>query len=704
MVYAILCLYHLLPLGIGRVGKTETKRKGKVLIWMNWLRKLLSCGLALAIFLGSASGLSALPDIGVTASAASVREPYFENYRDGTYSNPSRFTNQLPYKVYYPAGYDPEEADYNPALPEIPVVLFLHGHGAQLNEEHSNIGAQLGTAFPWIYQMADPTDDKDRMFYENYPCVVVAPQCVGYEYAGPYNQWVAAPFQPGEYDIAQTPETVYLAMAAELTDQIASQPNVDERRQYVTGLSMGGYGTWDIIARHPGQFAAAIPLCGGADARTAEWLEDVSIWAFHGTADTMIYPTGTEAMADYLSRNSRRFKCTLMEGRNHYIWDDACRFVDASGQNPIAWMFEQESSRYGDKSALKEAYTEAVNLQVIAPDENAVYTFYQTAADAREVLEDPRATQIEIDNALTSLRIGMLLLNPAGNREGWFVDMMHTFYYVDNKPVVGWREIDGARYYFAPTSGVMVQGEWYIDGKPYYFDPATGQMQTGLRRINGSLYYLTDFEPRRGWFEENGSWYFASSNDRLATGWTTLGRQYFFDRETGKMKTGWIQYDYKGYGVVWFYLGTDGAMRTGWYQVGSKWYYSDKYGVMMTGWQKINGKWYLFAGSGAMKTGWQKVGGKWYYFGSDGAMRTGWTKVGKKWYLLSGSGVMRTGWAKVSGKWYYLESTGAMRTGWVKAGGKWYFCDGSGRMLASTSKRLGKKTYRFGASGVCLNP
>ena len=180
-------------------------------------------------------------------------------------------------------------------------------------------------------------------------------------------------------------------------------------------------------------------------------------------------------------------------------------------------------------------------------------------------------------------------------------------------------------------------------------------------------------------------------------GWQLENGKLYLYRE-GRMLTGW-QLD-RG---KWYYLDPkSGVMQTGWQYVGSKWYYMNDVGIMQTGWYKVGSKWYFSESSGAMATGWKKLG-KWYYFGSDGAMRSGWYKVGAKWYFSESSGAMATGWKKL-GEWYYLGSDGAMKTGWIKDRGKWYFMDGSGKMLSSVSRKLGRTTYQFNASGVCLNP
>ncbi|MDF2567704.1 MAG: choline-binding protein, partial [Oscillospiraceae bacterium] len=121
-------------------------------------------------------------------------------------------------------------------------------------------------------------------------------------------------------------------------------------------------------------------------------------------------------------------------------------------------------------------------------------------------------------------------------------------------------------------------------------------------------------------------------------------------------------------------------------------------------WIKQSGKWYYYASDVLQKNKWIKSSNKWYYVDSSGVMATGWKKISGKWYYLNSDGSMITGWKKLSGKWYYLNSDGSMITGWKKLSGKWYYFDGSGKMFASTTKKIGGKTYKFSNSGICLNP
>ena len=100
---------------------------------------------------------------------------------------------------------------------------------------------------------------------------------------------------------------------------------------------MGGYGTWEILARNPELFAAAIPICGGGILSSAESLKDVAIWAFHGEADTTVPPSGTKDMITALKgAGSTKAKATYFPGVGHSCWNNVFA-VDGV----VDWLYEQ---------------------------------------------------------------------------------------------------------------------------------------------------------------------------------------------------------------------------------------------------------------------------------------------------------------------------------------------------------------------------
>jgi len=115
-----------------------------------------------------------------------------------------------------------------------------------------------------------------------------------------------------------------------------AQP-VDLDRIYVTGLSMGGYGSWDLAIRTPEKFAAVVPICGGGDESQAARLLGVPIWAWHGDADPAVPVERSRRMIAAIRQAGGNPKYTELAGVGHDSWNPAYR--DPHG--PIPWLFEQ---------------------------------------------------------------------------------------------------------------------------------------------------------------------------------------------------------------------------------------------------------------------------------------------------------------------------------------------------------------------------
>ena len=147
---------------------------------------------------------------------------------------------------------------------------------------------------------------------------------------------------------------------------------------------------------------------------------------------------------------------------------------------------------------------------------------------------------------------------------------------------------------------------------------------------------------------------------------------------------------------------------TGWIYVESGKYYYEN-GEMAKGFKWIGAKRYYFSKkTGKMLTGWRELGGKKYYFNkTTGAATVNGKKIDGKYYLFSTKGVMqKSGWKDDSkGNTYYLKKSGVAYTKkWSKKSGKWYYFGSNGKMVKGTSLKIGKKTYKFKANGVCKNP
>ena len=161
--------------------------------------------------------------------------------------------------------------------------------------------------------------------------IIVAPQCP----AG--NQWVDTPWANGSYDTSRVKISNELRAVMEIMDEVEDEFSTDYDRYYVMGLSMGGFGTWDLLMRYPDYFAAGVPICGGADPSMAEELVDVPIWTFHGSADPTVPVSGTREMAEALeAAGSTVYTYEEIAGAGHGIWGTV-----ASRKDVVEWLFEQ---------------------------------------------------------------------------------------------------------------------------------------------------------------------------------------------------------------------------------------------------------------------------------------------------------------------------------------------------------------------------
>ena len=181
----------------------------------------------------------------------------------------------MPYRLYVPKD-----------VPgPYPLVLYLH-HAGQTGIDNLK---QIRND-----QAPDKTDWGVGVFLLNqakHPCIVLAPQ-VPEQKAWAYMSW-GEPKSPRPAEMNE-----YMRMAFEIVDGLLAAYPIDRSRIYVTGASMGGFGTFEAVSRRPHFFAAAVPICGGHDEACAPLLVDTPVWAFHGDHDEMISVQRTRNMID----------------------------------------------------------------------------------------------------------------------------------------------------------------------------------------------------------------------------------------------------------------------------------------------------------------------------------------------------------------------------------------------------------------------
>ncbi|MCX7720031.1 MAG: prolyl oligopeptidase family serine peptidase [Dictyoglomus thermophilum] len=224
----------------------------------------------------------------------------------------------IPYRFYVPKNVDKNK--------KYPLVVFLHGAGERGNDNFLHIAWYRGAV-----TFAEPGQQAEH------PCFVLAPQCP----AG--SSWTELltggnPFKP----------TRNLIAVANLIKKILKEENIDPDRVYVTGLSMGGFGTFAILIEYPELFAAAIPICGGGDVNRLERIKDIPLWIFHAEDDNVVLVEFSRAVVRRLVEIGGKVKYT------EFLWGE----MERQGYHPhaswipvydneevIDWLFQQKKSK-----------------------------------------------------------------------------------------------------------------------------------------------------------------------------------------------------------------------------------------------------------------------------------------------------------------------------------------------------------------------
>lgn len=188
----------------------------------------------------------------------------------------------IPFLLFVPRNY-PENTE------PLPLLLFLHGLG------------ECGDGNLELVKMHGPPRRVESD--PDFPFVVVSPQCP----------------QPAE---GQYREAWQADQLIQLVDHAARNLRVDPQRIYVTGLSMGGYGTWRLAARYPDRFAAAVPICGGGKLVDAERLKALPIWCFHGAKDDVVPVDRSQEMTDAIQKAGGNVKLTIYPEAEHDSWTE----------------------------------------------------------------------------------------------------------------------------------------------------------------------------------------------------------------------------------------------------------------------------------------------------------------------------------------------------------------------------------------------
>lgn len=228
-------------------------------------------------------------------------------FEEGSYIGPRGDT--LLYRIMKPLHYDPRKR--YPLVVGLPYTCW------------SDNTRQID-ACPIAKWLA--TDENRR----KYAAFVFVPRCP------PHTGWGG---------VANTPSVAPLAIEAILSLEKAF--SIDAQRLYVSGVSRGGYGSWQLIGTHPELFAAAIPVCGKGDLSQAPGMAGISVWAFHGAKDMNVPVSGSRDMIKALQKAGGDPRYTEYPDAAHSIWEEV---VKTPGL--LDWLFsqKQDSSSKASKS------------------------------------------------------------------------------------------------------------------------------------------------------------------------------------------------------------------------------------------------------------------------------------------------------------------------------------------------------------------
>jgi predicted peptidase len=232
-------------------------------------------------------------------------------------AQPSRFSREkfieqgdtLQYRLLFP------DAD---RLRKYPLVIFLHGSG----ERGSDNDAQLK------WGVMNFATDQNMLAH---PAIVIAPQCPERQ------QWsnLMSDIERKKWTLnAEPSKSMHLLI--DLIHQLETTMPIDTNRIYITGLSMGGYGTFDALERYPHLFAAAVPVCGAGDTSRASSIAHIPMWIYLGAEDPAVNPLNSLAMFEALTNAGAHPGFTQYPEVGHFSWLGAY-----SDPLMMEWLFRQ---------------------------------------------------------------------------------------------------------------------------------------------------------------------------------------------------------------------------------------------------------------------------------------------------------------------------------------------------------------------------
>ena len=234
--------------------------------------------------------------LSIIACAGKVEPPTTPGEHNRRFKTGSSATANLKYHLFLPDDYGREPAR------QWPLIVHLHGMG----ERGKNLA-----------RVKIHGHNKIVAPRPGFPFILVSPLCPN-----------------------RTDWTDHLTSVDGLLDEVIADYAVDTTRVYLTGLSMGGNGAWQLALEYPQRFAALAPICGWSEPEQAVRLKDLPIWAFHGALDSVVPVSGTEEMVAAVNQAGGQAKVTIYPDLDHDSWT-----ATYANDELFEWFLEQ---RLGD--------------------------------------------------------------------------------------------------------------------------------------------------------------------------------------------------------------------------------------------------------------------------------------------------------------------------------------------------------------------
>ncbi len=214
--------------------------------------------------------------------------------------------NGYKYRIMYPSNFDPNSS--------YPLLVFLHGAGERGDNNIDQL-KHIAAIF---------TQDSIR---NKFPAIIVFPQCAKDDY------WASVDSLRRRVDSRQDP-TKSMNQVIQIIDKLEKRSFINTERIHIAGLSMGGFGTFDLLARFPQRFASAIAICGGADLLNVGKIMQTPLRIYHGALDKVVPVQNSRNIATALAKLKANYEYIEYPDGTHDVWTRAM-----SEHDQLDWLF-----------------------------------------------------------------------------------------------------------------------------------------------------------------------------------------------------------------------------------------------------------------------------------------------------------------------------------------------------------------------------